>query len=91
MIFFPQILTPPMQCFASNDMNKISNNLDTKTSQVGSTDQYNYSLEIWKKALSHAYEKICPIRAERHNCGCLHIISKVVSFRSPMIFELNIY
>lgn len=73
-----QILTPPMQSFASNDMNNILNNLDTRTSHVGNIDQYNYSLEIWKKALSDAYERICPIRAERHKCGCLHMISKLI-------------
>ncbi|KAL8097644.1 uncharacterized protein LOC141684682 isoform X2 [Apium graveolens] len=73
-----QILTPPMHSFASNDMNKITNKLDTGTSHVGNIDQYNYSLETWKKALSDAYERICPIRAERHNCGCLQMISKLI-------------
>ncbi|KAK1359395.1 C2 NT-type domain-containing protein [Heracleum sosnowskyi] len=73
-----QILSPPMQSFASNGMNTISNKLDTRTSHVGNIDQYNYSLEIWKMALSDAYERICPIRAERHNCGCLHMISKLI-------------
>ena len=69
-----------MQHSASNDMNNISTKLDAKTSYVGNIDQDNYSLEIWKKALSDAYEKICPIRADRHKCGCLHMISKLVSF-----------
>lgn len=69
-----------MQSFASNDTNTISNKLDTRTSYVGIIEQDNYSLEIWKKALSDAYERICPIRAERHKCGCLHMISKLVKF-----------
>nr|XP_017257941.1 PREDICTED: uncharacterized protein LOC108227352 isoform X2 [Daucus carota subsp. sativus]XP_017257947.1 PREDICTED: uncharacterized protein LOC108227357 isoform X2 [Daucus carota subsp. sativus] len=77
LIWF-EILTPPMQHSASNDMNNISTKLDAKTSYVGNIDQDNYSLEIWKKALSDAYEKICPIRADRHKCGCLHMISKLI-------------
>lgn len=73
-----QILTPVMQSFASNDINTISNTLDTRTSSFEDIDQGNISLELWKKALSDAYERICPIRAGRHECGCLHVISGLI-------------
>lgn len=79
-----------MQSFASNDMNTISNTLDTRTSSLENIGQENFSLELWKKALSDAYEKICPIRAGRHKCGCLHVISGLVTLRSLETFTLNI-
>ncbi|KAK1369759.1 C2 NT-type domain-containing protein [Heracleum sosnowskyi] len=69
-----QILTPHMQSFASNDMNTILNT----TSSLENIDQGNFSLELWKKALGDAYERICPIRAGRHECGCLHVISGLI-------------
>ncbi|KAL8110099.1 hypothetical protein AgCh_025995 [Apium graveolens] len=73
-----QILTPRMQSFASNDMNTISDTRDTRTSSSENIDQGNFSLELWKKALSDAYERICPVRAGRHECGCLQVISGLI-------------
>lgn len=79
-----------MQSFASNDMNTISNTRDMRTSSLEKIDQGNFSMELWKKAFSDAYEKICPIRAGRHECGCLHVISGLVIFRSLETFTLNV-
>lgn len=38
----------------------------------------NMSIEIWKKAFSDAYERICPVRAVGVECGCLPMLSKMV-------------
>ncbi|KAG0456524.1 hypothetical protein HPP92_024312 [Vanilla planifolia] len=37
-----------------------------------------YSFEIWKKAFQDASEKLCPVRADARECGCLPIIAKLV-------------
>lgn len=42
-------------------------------------EQGNNSIKIWRKAFKDACERICPIRAGGHNCGCLPMLSKLVS------------
>lgn len=42
--------------------------------------QRNLSMELWKLAFNDAYEKICPVRAGGHDCGCLPVLSRVVFF-----------
>lgn len=43
-------------------------------------DKSNLSLDIWKNALEETFERLCPIRAEGHECGCLPMLPKLVSF-----------
>lgn len=38
----------------------------------------NLSMELWKMAFKDAYEKICPVQAGGHDCGCLPVLSRVV-------------
>ncbi|KAL6497597.1 hypothetical protein OROHE_027226 [Orobanche hederae] len=40
--------------------------------------QGNFSLELWKKAFRDACERICPVRAGGHDCGCLPALSRVI-------------
>nr|GMC57674.1 Metal-response element-binding transcription factor 2 like [Ipomoea batatas] len=40
-------------------------------------EQGNNSIKIWRKAFKDACERICPIRAGGHNCGCLPMLSKL--------------
>jgi hypothetical protein len=42
-------------------------------------DKGNLSLDIWKNAFKEACERLCPIRAEGHECGCLPVLPKLVS------------
>lgn len=42
-------------------------------------DQVNFSLEHWKKAFKDACERLCPVRAEGHECGCLPLLSRLVN------------
>ncbi|CAA0832674.1 Unknown protein [Striga hermonthica] len=41
-------------------------------------DQGSFSIEIWKKAFKDACERLCPIRAVRHECGCLSALITLV-------------
>jgi hypothetical protein len=47
---------------------------------VGNQQQANISMDIWKKALNEASERLCPVRAAGHECGCLPMLAKLVSF-----------
>jgi hypothetical protein len=42
-------------------------------------DKGNLSLNIWKNAFKEACERLCPIRAGGHDCGCLPMLPKLVS------------
>ncbi|KAH0760311.1 hypothetical protein KY290_016384 [Solanum tuberosum] len=77
-----QTLIPYMQSGAAtaicNDMGPEINRFSSTTSSSGAEEHGNFSLELWKKALRHACERICPIRAGGHECGCLHLLSKLI-------------
>ncbi|KAL2903597.1 Myosin-H heavy chain [Bienertia sinuspersici] len=45
---------------------------------LGDQEQGHYSIELWKKAFQDACERLCPIRAGGHDCGCLPMLSKLV-------------
>lgn len=77
-----QTLTPHMQSAAANEiasvMSSISSKLYKSTSSLGEQEKGNFSLELWKKAFNDAYERICPIRAGGHECGCLPVLSRLI-------------
>lgn len=45
---------------------------------LGDQEQGNFSVELWKKAFKDACERLCPIRAGGHDCGCLPVLAKLV-------------
>ncbi|KAL6587408.1 hypothetical protein OROMI_000386 [Orobanche minor] len=77
-----QTFTPHMQ---SGNAKEIRSSLDSESSMLyrrtsSSVDQHqgNFSLELWKKAFRDACERICPVRAGGHDCGCLPALSRVI-------------
>lgn len=38
----------------------------------------NFSVDLWKKAFKDARERLCPIRAGGHECGCLPLLARLV-------------
>lgn len=36
------------------------------------------SLDHWKKAFRDACERLCPVRAVGHECGCLPMLARLV-------------
>lgn len=72
-----QTLTPHMQSGAiQKGIILDSHKIYQRTSSSG--DEGTFSLELWKKAFKDACERICPVRAEGHECGCLPILSRLI-------------
>lgn len=77
-----QTLTPHMQSSAANVLDKA---LDSggrrnyrRTSSSCDQEQVNLSLELWKKAFEDTCERLCPLRAGGHECGCLPVLAKLI-------------
>ncbi|KAI8533437.1 hypothetical protein RHMOL_Rhmol10G0010200 [Rhododendron molle] len=66
-----QTLTPHMQSAAASKTYQ-------RTSSSSDQDQVNISLELWKKAFKDACERICPLRAGGHECGCLPVLPRLI-------------
>lgn len=47
-------------------------------SVLGDQEQGSFSIELWKKAFKDAFERLCPIRAGGHECGCLPLLARLV-------------
>ncbi|CAH1420543.1 unnamed protein product [Lactuca virosa] len=72
-----QTLTPYMQSTAARAIVRI---VDSECSKKTSREQEqaNFSMELWKTAFMDACERICPVRAAGHDCGCLSVLSRLV-------------
>ncbi|KAI5443443.1 uncharacterized protein LOC127124121 [Lathyrus oleraceus] len=77
-----QTLTPHMQHVDTNITNKEVASASRKSYRTISSscdqDKSNLSLDIWKNALKETFERLCPIRAEGHECGCLPMLPKLI-------------
>lgn len=49
-----------------------------KRNNLGDFDHGNFSIDLWKKAFKDACERLCPPRAGGHECGCLHVLARLV-------------
>lgn len=81
-----QTLTPHMQSAAAKAI-YISSSSGSKKNysrmpSSGDQEQGNFSLDLWKKAFKDACERLCPLRAGGHQCGCLPVLSRLVYFPS---------
>ncbi|CAM0949976.1 unnamed protein product [Alopecurus aequalis] len=76
-----QAFTPHMQsAYISSESKTVLNAKKRygKITVVGNQQQATLSIDIWKKAFKQASEKICPVRAAGHDCGCLPMLAKLV-------------
>lgn len=77
-----QTLTPHMQ-FVTAKTSKTRGSRVKKTygsrHSLGDQEQGKFSVKLWKKALKDACERLCPLRALGHKCGCLPVLPKLVS------------
>ncbi|XP_031268024.1 uncharacterized protein LOC116126483 [Pistacia vera] len=71
-----QTFTPHMQSAAAKGSG--SRKTSGKRSGLGDQEQGIFSVELWKKAFKDACERLCPIRAGGHDCGCLPVLAKLV-------------
>nr|XP_023903191.1 uncharacterized protein LOC112015061 [Quercus suber]POE46687.1 hypothetical protein CFP56_65725 [Quercus suber] len=71
-----QTLTPHMQSAAA----KCSGSRKTHGTRygIGDQEQGNFSIDLWKRAFKDACERLCPLRAGGHECGCLPVLARLV-------------
>ena len=79
-----QTITPHMQPTVAKTGGR-TRGLGTKKNNasgygLGDQVQGNFSIELWKKAFKDACERLCPIRAAGHECGCLPVMPRLVRF-----------
>ncbi|KAF6150017.1 hypothetical protein GIB67_002799 [Kingdonia uniflora] len=70
-----QTLTPHMQPALGKTSEQRSYE---KKPSFGDQEDASFSLELWKKAFKDACERLCPVRAAGHECGCLPALSRMV-------------
>ncbi|KAL2335202.1 hypothetical protein Fmac_016415 [Flemingia macrophylla] len=75
-----QTLTPHMQHtkLTNKEVSSASRKNYTRTSSSCNQEQGNLSLYIWKSAFRESCERLCPIRAGGHECGCLPMLSRLI-------------
>ncbi|KAE8690000.1 Nucleolar protein gar2-related isoform 4 [Hibiscus syriacus] len=45
---------------------------------LGDQQQGSFSINLWKNAFQDAFQRLCPVRACGHECGCLPVIARLV-------------
>ncbi|XP_041004598.1 uncharacterized protein LOC121249849 isoform X2 [Juglans microcarpa x Juglans regia] len=77
-----QTLTPHMQSAAATTINECLGSSSRKTyerlSSSGEQEQGNFAIDLWKKAFRDACERLCPVRAGGHECGCLPLLARLI-------------
>ncbi|CAL0321122.1 unnamed protein product [Lupinus luteus] len=71
-----QTLTPYMQSAAAKSSS--SRKIHGKRYGLGDQDQVNFSVDLWKRSFKDAGERLCPLRAGGHECGCSPAIANLV-------------
>lgn len=47
---------------------------------LGDQQQGNFSVSLWRSTFQDAFQRLCPVRASGHECGCLPVIARMVRF-----------
>lgn len=45
---------------------------------LGDHNQGNFSINLWRNAFQDAFQRLCPLRAGGHECGCLPAMARMV-------------
>lgn len=77
-----QTFTPHMQMINESSEPKAVGSQSKKSygrrPSLGDQKQANSSIEIWKRAFKDACERLCPVRAGGHECGCLPMLARMI-------------
>nr|CAD1837028.1 unnamed protein product [Ananas comosus var. bracteatus] len=76
-----QTLAPHMQLTREGNESKIVSHVRKVNGRgpfVDDLQQAILSIEIWKQAFKDASERLCPLRAGGHECGCLPMLCRLV-------------
>lgn len=71
-----QALTPYMQSPVGDSSNKSIGRLMGPA--LGDHNQGNFSVNLWRNAFQDAFQRLCPVRAGGHECGCLPVLARMV-------------
>jgi hypothetical protein len=58
---------------------------------LGDQRQGAFSVDLWKTAFHDAFSRMCPLRAGRHECGCLPVLAKLVFFNILNFKRIRIF
>lgn len=72
-----QTLTPNMQP-PVEDLYSEKNTGKLLGPALGDQQQGNFSINLWKTAFQDAFQRLCPVRAGGHECGCLPVLARKV-------------
>lgn len=70
--FTPHMQTPVQDSFSNKSAGKLLG------PALGDQQQGNFSINLWTNAFQDAFRQMCPVRAARHECGCLPVLAKMV-------------
>ncbi|KAL2923743.1 Myosin-H heavy chain [Bienertia sinuspersici] len=73
-----QALTPNMQT-PVEDLISQKSIRKTLGPSLGDQQQGTFSVELWKNAFQGAFERLCPVRAAGHECGCLPVLARMIA------------
>ncbi|XP_042944288.1 uncharacterized protein LOC122278217 isoform X1 [Carya illinoinensis] len=74
-----QALTPNM--LSSSENMSSNKNIGRLLGPVGDQQQGSFSVNLWKNAFQDALQRLCPVRAGGHECGCLPVLARMVMER----------
>ncbi|CAH9108491.1 unnamed protein product, partial [Cuscuta europaea] len=78
-----QTFTPHMQrsVVKAGSISKASDSMKGNMIGFGGEERgslTSFSIDLWKKVFGDACERLCPLQAEGHECGCLPMLTKLV-------------
>ncbi|KAK6139154.1 hypothetical protein DH2020_027103 [Rehmannia glutinosa] len=87
-----QTFTPHMHPTVSKggyrDRGRGTKKTNGRRNYLGDHEQGSFSIELWKKAFRDACERLCPIRAGGHECGCLSAL--VILVMEQLVNRLDV-
>ncbi|GFP95859.1 hypothetical protein PHJA_001730100 [Phtheirospermum japonicum] len=85
--FMPHML-PTVAKGSNRERGRGGKKTSGRRNYLGDHEQGTLSIELWKKAFRDACEKICPIRAVGHECGCLSAL--VILVMEQLVNRLDV-
>ncbi|GAU36907.1 hypothetical protein TSUD_331800 [Trifolium subterraneum] len=55
---------------------------------LGDHNQGNFSINLWRNAFQDAFQRLCPVRAGGHECGCLPVMARMVGNWSRLLTDM---
>ncbi|XP_075494566.1 uncharacterized protein LOC142532178 isoform X4 [Primulina tabacum] len=76
------------QTFTPHMQPNLAKSSDRTNNSSGMKKQGILAIELWKKAFKDACERLCPIRAGGHECGCLSVLVRLIGNWSRRLTDL---